>query len=177
MLASMAVLFPAVLHLADVGDESGDELMVSRFSAVILLCMYTALMFFQLVSHTELFEDDDKEDEEVNHGHPQGRADQAHGAVLSFPVAIVTLVGITSIISGLSDVVVETIKQSAKVRVVCTSMNLRLLPWVSAGLIPPHLVSGRNPGQATGLTGVFISAVVIPIVGNAAEHTAAIVFA
>jgi Ca2+:H+ antiporter len=135
-LAVMGLLFPAVLmgsHQAS-GDTSFDEensaLHLSRCVSVVLLVTYCVYLYFQLVTHTHLFEGEDTGEDEEN--------------ILGFWGAITWLGILTVFIALLSEVLVASIEQAA-------------LDW--------------------GISSVFIGAIVIPIVGNAAEHAAAVIFA
>lgn len=103
----------------------------SRFIALCMLIMYVLLIFFQLVTHTHLFEGEE-EDEEDEPG------------ILGFYGGIFWLGVITVFIATLSQWIVDTIEGAA------ASLGMPIL---------------------------FISGILVPIVGNAAEHAAAIVFA
>lgn len=136
-LAVMALLLPAVLNGAHEFVEKGDEksnidaeLQFSRFVSVILLITYCVYLYFQLVTHTHLFEGEDTGEDEEN--------------VLGFWGAISWLGILTIFISLLSEGLVEAIKGAAE-------------DW--------------------GISTIFIGAIIIPIVGNAAEHAAAVIFA
>ena len=63
VLGALAILLPAILDasgtaLHRVDDKGADELALSRFSSVILLAVYFAYLYFQLVSHADLFDED-----------------------------------------------------------------------------------------------------------------------
>lgn len=58
--AVMGLLLPASLRAAD-ADRSTDDLALSRFTAVLLLGVYCAYLYFQLKSHIDLFEEEDGE--------------------------------------------------------------------------------------------------------------------
>lgn len=52
--------------LVDAGEISKEhELSLSRFVSCLLLVVYLVFVYFQLVSHTELFEEDEKDEEKV----------------------------------------------------------------------------------------------------------------
>lgn len=102
----------------------------SRFIALCMLIMYVLLIFFQLVTHTHLFEGEEDEEDEPG--------------ILGFYGGIFWLGVITVFIATLSQWIVDTIEGAA------ASLGMPIL---------------------------FISGILVPIVGNAAEHAAAIVFA
>jgi len=103
----------------------------SRFIALCMLIMYALLIFFQLVTHTHLFEGEEEEDED-------------EPGILGFYGGLFWLGMITVFIATLSQWIVDTIEGAA------TSLGMPIL---------------------------FISGILVPIVGNAAEHAAAVVFA
>ena len=133
LLAVMGLSLPAVLHFTHTElHGTASELALSRFSSTILLLIYLAFLYFQLVTHTHLYEDeedDDDEDEEL---------------VLGFWDSIVWLGIFTVFISILSDYLVATIEGAS------ASWDFSV---------------------------AFISVILLPIVGNAAEHASAVMFA
>lgn len=111
--------------------NGGDApLWLSRILAMALLSLYCMLLFFQLKTHSHLFEGEPDEDEEPG--------------LLGLWGGVFWLALITVFISLLSDFIVDTISAAAK------QMGIPIL---------------------------FLSGVLVPIVGNAAEHAAAITFA
>ena len=153
---------------------TASELALSRFSATLLLIMYVVFLYFQLVSHTDFFEDepastenngetkDDsfisntskkkkKDDDKNDHNEIEEEKDDDDSdddddedPELGFTEAIYYMAAITLFISILSDVIVGTIEGAAR------SWNCPV---------------------------AFISVVMLPIVGNAAEHASAVMFA
>mmetsp|Transcript_75709 Transcript_75709/g.202515 ORF Transcript_75709/g.202515 Transcript_75709/m.202515 type:complete len:441 (+) Transcript_75709:2-1324(+) len=107
----------------DVGD-----LGLSRFISAVLLLLYVLLIYFQLGTHSHLFEGDDDDDDPP---------------VLGLWGGIVLLAVITVAIAVLSEFIVDAIEGAAE--------NL-------------------------GVPVLFIGTILLPIVGNAAEHAAAIIF-
>nr|CAB3473270.1 unnamed protein product [Digitaria exilis] len=107
---------------------------LSRACSIVMLLAYVAYLFFQLKTHTQLFEpqdiDEDDEDQEE--------------AVIGFGSGLFWLAFKTVLIAILSEYVVGTIEPTS---------------------------------QSWGLSVSFISIILLPIVGNAAEHAGAIIFA
>ncbi|CAL6324539.1 unnamed protein product [Bathycoccus prasinos] len=171
-LAVMGVTLPNALHATHTElHGTASELALSRFSATLLLIMYVVFLYFQLVSHTDFFEDepastendetkDDsfisntskkKKDDESDHNEIEEEKDDDDSdddddedPELGFTEAIYYMAAITLFISILSDVIVGTIEGAAR------SWNCPV---------------------------AFISVVMLPIVGNAAEHASAVMFA
>ncbi|KAK1272059.1 Vacuolar cation/proton exchanger 1a [Acorus gramineus] len=118
-------------------------LLLSRICSIVMLLAYVAFLFFQLKTHRQIFEaqekdvedDDDDEDDTVN---------SEDEAVIGFPSAMVWLLGMTAVIALLSEYVVGTIEEAS---------------------------------QYWGISVSFNSIILLPIVGNAAEHAGAIIFA
>lgn len=102
---------------------------MSRMVSVIMLLVYGAYLFFQLKTHTFLFEGEEDDEEEK---------------VLGLNGALVWMAIITAFISVLSEYLVDAIHGAA------------------AGWGVPEL---------------FIGVILIPIAGNAAEHSTAVVAA
>lgn len=133
LLAVISLSVPAVLHTTHTelhGTQS--EIALSRFTSCLLLGVYATFLYFQLVTHRDLFDEEegeDDEEEEVNQ---------------TFWACIGWLSVITVFISVLSDYLVDAIEGAA---------------------------------DSMGMPVAFISVIILPIVGNAAEHASAIMFA
>ncbi|XP_030537218.1 vacuolar cation/proton exchanger 3 isoform X2 [Rhodamnia argentea] len=139
LLALLCHLLPMLLRCAGAGSAVSTvdaTLNLSRASSVVMLAAYVVYIFFQLVTHRQLFEAQDSDEED----------DTASGeeAVIGFWSGFVWLVGMTLVIALLSEYVVNTIEAAS------TS-------W--------------------GLSVSFLSIILLPIVGNAAEHAGAVIFA
>eukprot|EP00640_Fibrocapsa_japonica_P004248 CAMPEP_0113945960 /NCGR_PEP_ID=MMETSP1339-20121228/53329_1 /TAXON_ID=94617 /ORGANISM="Fibrocapsa japonica" /LENGTH=235 /DNA_ID=CAMNT_0000951823 /DNA_START=104 /DNA_END=811 /DNA_ORIENTATION=- /assembly_acc=CAM_ASM_000762 len=100
LLSSLALVLPTVVwhshHHETMGeamDELSGELTISRLAAVMLLFIYTQLLFFQLKTHRSLFEDDDDNDEEP----------------MSFWFALGGLAFVTVLVTFFSDYLVSSI--------------------------------------------------------------------
>jgi len=129
--------------VGDGGDGAGDggvsvvyvdggesPIALSRFVAVLMLAMYGLLLYFQLCTHTFIFEGAEEDDDEPGE--------------LGLWGGIFWLAFITLFISILSDYIVDAIEGAA---------------------------------EDLGVPILFLSGILVPIVGNAAEHAAAIIFA
>ncbi|KAJ8898911.1 hypothetical protein K2173_008404 [Erythroxylum novogranatense] len=111
-------------------------LQLSRASSVVMLIAYGVYIFFQLVTHRDMFEaqGEDEDNNDVDEEKP----------VIGLWSGIVWLIGMTVFIAVLSEYVVNTIEEAS---------------------------------DSWGLSVSFISIILLPIVGNAAEHAGAIIFA
>ncbi|CAM6007723.1 unnamed protein product [Sphagnum balticum] len=138
LMAVMGLLFPAALHATKTEMHTGtSELVLSRFSSIVMLIAYTAYLYFQLKSHKDLY--DSEEEGEGNEA--DSESDEC---ILSFWGSIAWLAILTVFISILSEYLVDAIEGAS------ASWNVPVS---------------------------FISVIILPIVGNAAEHASAIMFA
>lgn len=138
MLGVLTLMLPNVLHATHTElDGTTDDVSLSRFCSVVLLGMYGAYLYFQLVSHRELYESEAEPGEEEDE-------DEEEEAVLGFWGAIAWLAILTLFVTILSDYVVNTIESAA---------------------------------EQLKMPVAFISTILLPIVGNAAEHASAVMFA
>jgi len=128
MLSVMTLMFPDVMENSH--DISECRMLgMSRMVSVIMLLVYGAYLFFQLKTHTFLFEGEEDEDEEK---------------VLGLYGSVAWMAIITAFISVLSEYLVDAIHGAA---------------------------------EGWGVPALFIGVILIPIVGNAAEHSTAVVAA
>nr|XP_043619341.1 vacuolar cation/proton exchanger 3-like [Erigeron canadensis] len=119
----------------DVLNTTKAILNLSRTSCVVMLIAYFAYIVFQLLTHRHIFETQEEDNED-------GSEDET--PVIGYWSGLIWLIGMTAIISLLSEYLVDTIEEAS------TS-------W--------------------GISVSFISIIVLPIVGNAAEHAGAVIFA
>jgi len=132
LLSVICMTMPAVLNATHETESITSSLDVSRSVSIMMLATYVFFLFFQLYTHTHIFEGDDDGD------------DDGEERVLGAWGAIFWLAVITFFISVLSEWMVEAI---------------------------------RGAAAEFGVPDLFLGTIVIPIVGNAAEHAAAIIFA
>lgn len=133
LLATMAVVYPTLLGMAETAAKA---LVVSRCVSVLLLLTYCGYVYFQLVTHTFLYDEDEGGDDDDD--------DDEEEPILGVWGAIFWLAVITVFISLLSEYMVDALEGAAE-------------NW--------------------GVPDLFLGTIIIPIVGNAAEHAAAIIFA
>lgn len=59
LMAVMGLMFPAVLQATHTErDGQSSELQLSRFSSFVMLFAYCCYLYFQLVTHTHLYDED-----------------------------------------------------------------------------------------------------------------------
>jgi len=135
---SSALLYPAMFELTHEDTTGQTTLMVSRCMSILMLITYLFYIFFQLFTHSHLYEeekDDDNDDDEED--------DDEEEPILGVWGAIFWLAVITVAISLLSEYMVDSLEAASE-------------NW--------------------GVPDLFLGTIVIPIVGNAAEHAAAVIF-
>ena len=156
-VASASLIIPATLYaaisnntVAKPGDNSASDpdhdaqhniLILSHGTSIILLLIYVMYLYFQLRSHSDLFEETNGSDAE-NGGADEEEEEEER--VLSPWAATVALVVVTVLVSICADYLVGSIDSMV---------------------------------EKTGMSKTFIGLVLIPIVGNAAEHVTAVVVA
>jgi Ca2+:H+ antiporter len=98
LLAVMALITPAAIHMADRGLD--DVLMVSRAAAVVLLVLYGLALLFQLGTHAEIFHTDTHSE----HEHPTM---QSRDAWLLLTLA-------TALVSAMAHVLVHNLESAVE---------------------------------------------------------------
>ncbi|KAE8697879.1 Vacuolar cation/proton exchanger 1 [Hibiscus syriacus] len=137
LLAVLCHSLPLLFRMSGEPDAvtADPTLQLSRASSIVMLIAYLSYLIFQLFTHRQLFEAQE-ESEDDNNGEEE--------PVIGFWSGFIWLVGMTAVISLLSDYVVQTIGDAS---------------------------------DSWGISVCFISIILLPIVGNAAEHAGAIIFA
>jgi Ca2+:H+ antiporter len=161
-VSSTSLVIPAALNFAydnhNTEQSLSSILILSRGTAIILLILYVFYLYFQLKSHSQLFEESEtcdspkstekpKEGPEPKAGlEPKASPEPEEPAirVLSPPEALATLFAITMTIALCAEYLVGTIDEV---------------------------------GEILNINRTFIGLVVLPLVGNAAEHISAIIAA
>ncbi|KKA19327.1 Calcium ion transporter Vcx1 [Rasamsonia emersonii CBS 393.64] len=142
-VASASLIIPATLFAAlsksfksDPETTKNHILFISRGTAIILLVLYLMYLYFQLKSHSDLFEDS---------GSAENQEEVTEEEHLLNPFAAgVALVVVTILVAICAEYLVGSIE----------------------GIV-----------EKTGMSKTFIGLVLIPIVGNAAEHVTAVLVA
>lgn len=133
IVASISICFPT-LYAGVSGTHTEDILMISRISALALSLTYFMFLYFQLITHASLFEDEAADAEaEAEPGEEE--------SFLSLPGSCILLMSCTLVVASCSEGLVDSIE-----------------------------------GVSTdfGLPKAFIGVILLPIVGNAAEHATAV---
>ncbi|KAG6014557.1 hypothetical protein E4U54_005113 [Claviceps lovelessii] len=139
-LSSASLVIPAALYAVldqnNSGSKNSSILILSRGTAIILLLLYVMYLFFQLRTHSNLFDSEAQEAAEDG--------DDAEEPTMGPIAAGIVLVVVTILVAICADYLVGSIDD---------------------------IVESANISKA------FIGLILIPIVGNAAEHVTAVVVA
>jgi len=132
----LGLLIPALFDFgarsyAGVANPAGVDLSMSVATAVILIVLYAANVYFSLVSHKDMLS-----------SAANDHAD--HETKWSIPVAVGVLLGATVLVAFMSEFLVGALESAA---------------------------------ASLGLSEFFVGIIVLPIIGNAAEHSSAVLFA
>eukprot|EP00736_Rhodelphis_marinus_P006772 Rmarinus@m.4814 len=151
LLATLCLLTPAFLEVTHGTDEKS-ELSLSRFTSFLMLGVYAAYITFQLATHRHLFDPPEPEPEPI--------ADEEANSVDPATVPIEE-----------EDEEEEVL--GYKGGLVCLFVVTVLIAFLSEYLV--DAIDGA--AESWGMTKLFIGVILIPIVGNAAEHATAVTVA
>ena len=165
-VSSASLIIPATLYSTLWGKENDDKqhkdakdnvLLVSRGTAIVLLILYVMYLYFQLRSHASLFE-------EVNDGLAEDSEAQQHD--------------LRSTVAENGDVEAAEEPEEERVLSPLAAGVALVVVTVLVSFCADYLVDSIDGIVAqTGMSRTFIGLVLIPIVGNAAEHVTAVVVA
>lgn len=140
-VASASLIIPATLYavMARSPDKQAEDhiLVLSHGTAIILLIIYVLYLVFQLRTHNDLFEEEERGATSDDEGHEEDRE-----PILTPPAAGVALVVVTIAVAVCAEYLVDSIDSIV---------------------------------QTTHISKTFIGLILLPIVGNAAEHVTAVV--
>lgn len=165
-------VLPAIFSLALVSNTAMDEVKrevvearFSLFTAVVLLAMYILYLVFQLYTHAELYAEVEAEE-----ARPDGRDPEAGGSASNGPMG------------GAASIIPPPVASETPVGEAVASLPVASAILVSAVVIVSicsEFVVGSIEGfsRTVGLGESFIALVLLPIIGNAVEHWAAVVTA
>jgi len=181
-LSVIAVLIPAAYDLVSSNnqisqyspeEEQGDIIQVSRGVAVILLFIYLSYLFFQLFSHKSLYDGNNKDikPQSVRYAprHPKKvDAPPDSAASTSENTAVADLE------SGHVEPTEEEEEEVPQLSVIVTIILL-VVVTVLVAVTAEWLVDSIDGLASTGgISKEFIGLILLPIVGNAAEHVTAV---
>ncbi|KAG2658163.1 vacuolar cation/proton exchanger 1c-like isoform X3 [Panicum virgatum] len=147
-------------------SSSGSVLELSRLSAIVMLTVYFGGLIFQLKTHRQIFEQEDSS-ESTNTNNSN---DDDGSSVIGFTSAVIWLIGMTVVIAVLSNYIITTIEVQ-----LFLGTYIKALKFISSLFVCQFCF--QEASESLGIPLRFISIILLPIVGNAAEHAGAIIFA
>ena len=159
LVSVLATITCTVIDASGTETSAAASLAFSRGAAVVLLALYLAFLLFQLKTHAHLFADD----EEV--------AGEGEGIQL-----------VASEGEPLPDAAVQAEEEKEDEDEVVLSFRSSIV-WLTAitvliAVLSEWIVNAiEGFARGAGIPLTFISAILLPIVGNAAEHASALIFA
>ncbi|GMM29340.1 Vcx1 protein [Martiniozyma asiatica (nom. inval.)] len=181
-MAVMGLMLPAAFHLSMNGEDGeGEKLLeLSRGTSIVLLIVYCFYMVFQLKTHEYLFSDGDEDNnlslngaddlEAIANGSEDFETYAPNGTGPSSP----HLRGGDNFIQRPKSIYDVSRNETVHLSPI-GALSVLLLSTILVSLCADYLV-GSIDGivESSGLSKTFIGLIVIPIVGNAAEHVTAI---
>ncbi|KAI3652712.1 hypothetical protein MP228_002137 [Amoeboaphelidium protococcarum] len=160
-LTVLSILLPAAFDLSlheDATNKQKGVLALSRGSSILLIIVYIAYVVFQLRTHSHVYSEVGTSANEAGIASPSGQASPEPA----------------------SDVHNQSDEEEAEVPHTLFWVALAVLVSITVfvSLAADALVSSIEPiTKDFGISETFVSLILIPIVGNAAEHVGAITFA
>ncbi len=171
MIASSTLIYPTLLTTLHDEQKVGEN-QLSRGSSVILICFYGALLYFQLCSHKHLYE-------QVG---PISR-DETEYEALPFEDSEVDK-DINSLNLNIGDGVESSSPILRNIKKIEPDLSFGyIISWLlvttaSVAVLSECIADSiQQAAIDAGISSVFISAVMIPVAANAAEHFSALLFA
>ena len=175
----MGLLLPTMLDATITEEVKGKSvLLVSRISSLFMLCLYVFFLIFQLRTHQELYEDDEEEEEAPAAAPAPAPAAPApaSAAIEGGQEAGAALEGAPAADGAPKE---EEGEEDGEIHLSLWG-SIAWLAGITAlvAYISELLVASIEGAAATwGLPEAFISCILLPVAGNAAEHASAIIFA
>ncbi len=179
LLSVTAIAAPTLIVATSSEDRPDAALLISRICALFLLFLYILFLIFQMKTHSHLFDDDEVFGEEELDRNQDLNASQL--LVASTLGAEDTSSG-SSGLEGKEKESMDPIEGDGEEGDAKLSMRGSIL-WLViiaavVALVSENLVrSIDGAAQSWGLGQAFISCIMLPIAGNAAEHFSAVLFA
>jgi Ca2+:H+ antiporter len=199
LLAVMAQSLPAMLTATGTELHAGTSaLAFSRFTAFVLFNVYGAFLYFQLVTHRHLYEDapdgdDDADDDPID---AAAAAAEDGAAASAAAAASMPSAGDDGLLTRRNSLAAQALapppasaagsdgkkgdddEEDELVLTFSGAIGCLAGVTVLIAILSEYLVDAiEGAAAAWGLPLSFISVILLPIVGNAAEHMSAVIFA
>mmetsp|Transcript_1901 Transcript_1901/g.5069 ORF Transcript_1901/g.5069 Transcript_1901/m.5069 type:complete len:311 (-) Transcript_1901:137-1069(-) len=200
MLGMITLLMPALLDQTNTMLNVGDSLMLSRICSIILLVVYIAFLVFQLKTHTHIFESTPPTREASRHSHAETASLKEHESLrvstVSRGASLGSQFGVAwaaeesaaeqgGSMNGFGGAVENLAKEDEddeddEEDVLGLRGSVVWLAGITLviSLLSHYIVDTiEGASEALKIPVAFVSTILLPIVGNAAEHAAAVLFA
>ncbi|TFK23975.1 calcium ion transporter [Coprinopsis marcescibilis] len=177
IVSVISLIIPVAFHLyledkLAPGTEVDVLLRLSHGSAIILLLVYFAYLFFQFYSHNHLFLDTHQVQ-----SHPSGESSRRSSLSRTWTKSKTLPVGITSTVASESSLTLEhyeTLKLN-----IPSALLLLVAVTALAFVTAEHLVESLEGlvHDHPSISKEWITLIVIPVISNAAEHATAVIVA
>lgn len=164
MLSTMTIIFPTILKQSG-NTTKLSELGLSRAVSLILFLLYFAFLYFQLKSHKHLYDEPTTAPPtpHTSTKEVQGQGNPLHSA--------------EGVAEGGDSKEEEEEEDEDELGFWNAIIWLGVITVFISVLSDALSASIQDAADSLNISGVFISAIVLPIVGNAAEHAGAVMFA
>ncbi|KAJ9483895.1 hypothetical protein VN97_g9494 [Penicillium thymicola] len=172
-LAVSSLIIPTAYHKwSDIEKVDGTAAM-SRGTSVLLLIVYGCYLFFQLKSHAEIY---NRPSEKVERRHAKvGEGDASRGIAQIGKMTATPLVGQSADHMQMEEVEEETEEPQLSVM---TALLTLIISTAFVAVCAEFMVESIDALTATGdIRETFVGLILLPIVGNAAEHATAVTVA
>eukprot|EP00210_Caulerpa_lentillifera_P000671 g648.t1 len=192
-MAVASIIFPSVLEFTGTEEHKNDsELNLSRFESILLLILYASFLIFQLVTHKYLYTEAASTEENPTASRSQafmqkrsfafrqneGRREDLDDNITISPAILrnaKTKIFEEETSAGKSENDQE--KQDEELGLGWCVIWLAVITVVIAVLSEMVVDTIEDAHDSLGIPMPFLSTIVLPLVGNAAEHASAILFA
>jgi Ca2+:H+ antiporter len=179
----LAVFLPTTLVASGLESRPGAALLVSRVASLLLLLLYVAYLVFQLKTHAELFEDEEEggreEEKGADEGTPLTVAATASAAEAGAAGASVDVDADADadVDAGAPPAPLGAPPQDEHLTMLGSTFGLAITAALVAYVSEILVGAIEGASSAWGISAAFVAAILLPIAGNAAEHTSALIFA
>ncbi|KAL4917518.1 Sodium/calcium exchanger protein-domain-containing protein [Aspergillus aurantiobrunneus] len=168
-LAVGSLIIPTAFHAWSEGDKS-KVVPLSRGTSVILLVIYGCYLFFQLKSHTEMYNAPSQKSEKVRQKISEGDASRGIAQIGHMSAAL----------AGSNQVTMQNPDEQEEPQLhIWVAVLTLAISTAFVALCAEFMVNSIDAltDHRGGISKTFVGLILLPIVGNAAEHATAVTVA
>ena len=179
MLATMGCVFPNVLASSNTASHLG-IISLSRGISLVLFIIYLAFLVFQLKTHTHLYKDQEDDDAEekspmIYQSSTGGPSKDAENVIREDRLPAGKESVSETVTTG--TVKSEDDEDEDLLGFHYSLLWLAIITVIIAFLSDAISATIESAADSAGISRIFVASIILPIVGNAAEHAGAIMFA